>query len=229
MRSWPAAPRWSLAGQIVALQIAIIIVVVTAGSALALVQSFRPDLILVDLYMPDIDGMAFTARVRDMPGTVLMPIVFISGEQDLATRVVAINVGADDFLIKPVRPAHLIDVVVGRGFAFGIDVQIQICAQIGIGSFRRSRRRGFEGKRLLRLQDRLGKPGIAARNAGDRVFLGQVIKTRRALRARTLGAPFRLDHKNPHMRRPAKGGRKNIWPLKALTTTQTRCRPARLS
>ncbi|MUL45757.1 sensor histidine kinase [Mycobacterium sp. CBMA293] len=41
MRSWPAAPRWSLAGQIVALQIAIIIVVVAAGSALALVESRR--------------------------------------------------------------------------------------------------------------------------------------------------------------------------------------------
>lgn len=41
MRSWPAAPRWSLAGQIVALQIAIVIVVVAAGSALALVQSRR--------------------------------------------------------------------------------------------------------------------------------------------------------------------------------------------
>ncbi|MBN9634445.1 MAG: ATP-binding protein, partial [Actinobacteria bacterium] len=41
MRSWPAAPRWSLAGQIVALQIAIIIVVVAAGSALAVVQSRR--------------------------------------------------------------------------------------------------------------------------------------------------------------------------------------------
>jgi sensor histidine kinase regulating citrate/malate metabolism len=41
MRSWPAAPRWSLAGQIVALQIAIIIIVVAAGSALAVVQSRR--------------------------------------------------------------------------------------------------------------------------------------------------------------------------------------------
>jgi DNA-binding response OmpR family regulator/EAL domain-containing protein (putative c-di-GMP-specific phosphodiesterase class I) len=86
----------------------------SSREALELVHSFRPDLILVDLYMPEIDGMALTARVREMPGTLLLPIVFISGEQDIGKRVTAINIGADDFLTKPVRPAHLIDVVVGR-------------------------------------------------------------------------------------------------------------------
>lgn len=89
-------------------------VATSSREALTLVPSFRPDLILVDLYMPDIDGMALTARIRAMPGTLLLPIVFISGEQDLGKRVRAINVGADDFLIKPVRPAHLLDVVIGR-------------------------------------------------------------------------------------------------------------------
>lgn len=86
----------------------------SSAEALELVLSFRPDLILVDLYMPEIDGMQLTARVREMPGTLLLPIVFISGEQDLGKRVTAINIGADDFLTKPVRPGHLIDVVVGR-------------------------------------------------------------------------------------------------------------------
>ena len=88
-----------------------------AGSsreALERVPTFRPDLILVDLYMPDIDGMALTARVRDMPDTMLMAIVFMSGEQDVGKRVAAINIGGDDFLTKPIRPGHLIDVVVGR-------------------------------------------------------------------------------------------------------------------
>ncbi len=89
-------------------------VATSSREALTLVPNFRPDLVLVDLYMPDIDGMALTARIREMPGTLLLPIVFISGEQDLGKRVRAINVGADDFLIKPVRPAHLLDVVIGR-------------------------------------------------------------------------------------------------------------------
>lgn len=89
-------------------------VATSSREALSLVPGFKPDLILIDLYMPEIDGMALTARIREMPGTLLLPIVFISGEQDLGKRVRAINVGADDFLIKPVRPALLIDVVVGR-------------------------------------------------------------------------------------------------------------------
>jgi len=89
-------------------------VAATSREALDLVQTFRPDLILIDLYMPEMDGMAFTARVREMPGTLLVPIVFISGEQDVGKRVTAINIGADEFLTKPIRPGHLIDVVVGR-------------------------------------------------------------------------------------------------------------------
>jgi CheY-like chemotaxis protein/EAL domain-containing protein (putative c-di-GMP-specific phosphodiesterase class I) len=90
------------------------LVATSSREAMQLVTTFRPDLILVDLYMPDIDGMALTARIREMPGTLLLPIVFISGEQDIGKRVCAINVGADDFLTKPIRPGHLIDVVVGR-------------------------------------------------------------------------------------------------------------------
>lgn len=86
----------------------------TSRQALNLVQTFRPDLMLVDLNMPEIDGMALTARIREMPGTLLLPIVFISGAQDIDKRNRAINVGADDFLTQPVRPGQLIDVVVGR-------------------------------------------------------------------------------------------------------------------
>lgn len=89
-------------------------VAASADEALAQVGSFRPDLILVDLYMPGVDGMALTARMRELPATLLVPIVFISGEQDVGKRVRAINIGGDDFLTKPVRPAHLIEVVVGR-------------------------------------------------------------------------------------------------------------------
>jgi CheY-like chemotaxis protein len=61
-----------------------------AGSsreALERVPTFRPDLILVDLYMPDIDGMALTARVRDMPDTMLMAIVFTSPRSTSAATI----------------------------------------------------------------------------------------------------------------------------------------------
>jgi CheY-like chemotaxis protein len=89
-------------------------VATASREALGVVQTFRPDLMLVNLNMPEIDGMALTARVREMPGTLLLPIVFLSGAQDVDKRTRAINVGADDFLTRPVQPAHLIDVVVGR-------------------------------------------------------------------------------------------------------------------
>lgn len=86
----------------------------SSREALAVVESFRPDLVLVDLYMPEGDGMTLTARLRELPGTMLLPIIFLSGEQDVSRRVRAMNVGADDFLTKPVRPAHLIEVVASR-------------------------------------------------------------------------------------------------------------------
>lgn len=75
---------------------------------------FQPDLLLLDLNMPDCDGFELTALIREREGYVNTPIVFLSGEQDEDRQFAALDAGADDFLIKPIRPTHLVAAVTNR-------------------------------------------------------------------------------------------------------------------
>ncbi len=77
-------------------------------------ESFKPDLILMDLYMPGIDGMELTAIIRERDEFISTPIVFLSGEQDSDKQFDALSAGGDDFLSKPIRPKHLISAVTNR-------------------------------------------------------------------------------------------------------------------
>ncbi|HEX5959992.1 MAG TPA: response regulator [Rhodanobacteraceae bacterium] len=75
---------------------------------------FRPDLLLLDLNMPDCDGFELTALIRERDGYVNTPIVFLSGDQDEERQFAALDAGGDDFLVKPIRPAHLVAAVTNR-------------------------------------------------------------------------------------------------------------------
>ncbi len=75
------------------------------------VYRFQPDLILMDLYMPGADGIELTRLIRDRKETQAIPIVFLSGEDDLEKKLLALQAGADDFLTKPVRPQQLLTTV----------------------------------------------------------------------------------------------------------------------
>ncbi|HVV96060.1 MAG TPA: EAL domain-containing protein [Rhodanobacteraceae bacterium] len=88
---------------------------ITEGlDALDELDRFRPELILMDLYMPDVDGMELTALIREREAFLSTPIVFLSGEHDADKHFEALNAGGDDFLSKPIRPKHLISAVTNR-------------------------------------------------------------------------------------------------------------------
>jgi putative two-component system response regulator len=71
-------------------------------TALAECTSFRPDLILLDILMPGIDGFEVCRRIKATPETRLTPVVLITGLSDTEDRIKGINAGADDFLSKPI-------------------------------------------------------------------------------------------------------------------------------
>ena len=83
-------------------------------AALAELDGFDPELILMDLYMPDCDGIELTTLIRERPAYINIPIVFLSGEHDEEKRFDALAVGGDDYLEKPIRPKHLISAVTNR-------------------------------------------------------------------------------------------------------------------
>ncbi|MEM9531552.1 MAG: EAL domain-containing protein [Pseudomonadota bacterium] len=81
---------------------------------LSRLEDFHPELILMDLYMPDCDGMELTSLIRERDDFINTPIVFLSGESDTDKHFDALLAGGDDFLSKPIRPRHLIQAVTNR-------------------------------------------------------------------------------------------------------------------
>ncbi len=77
-------------------------------------HDFKPDLILMDLYMPGASGTELTTVIREQNEFVDIPIVFLSGEQDLDKQLKALSFGGEDFLSKPIAPKHLITTVTNR-------------------------------------------------------------------------------------------------------------------
>jgi two-component system, sensor histidine kinase and response regulator len=85
-------------------------VVVLAANGMEGIERFastQPDCILLDVRMPDLDGMEVCARIRKMPRGADTPIVFLTALRDVETFDQALLAGADDFLTKPVRPTEL--------------------------------------------------------------------------------------------------------------------------
>jgi EAL domain-containing protein (putative c-di-GMP-specific phosphodiesterase class I)/PleD family two-component response regulator len=78
------------------------------------IESFRPDLVLMDLHMPGQDGMTLTLQIRQRPDLLHLPIVFLTGDPDPERQYEVLESGADDFLTKPIRPRHLIAAVSNR-------------------------------------------------------------------------------------------------------------------
>jgi CheY-like chemotaxis protein/MinD-like ATPase involved in chromosome partitioning or flagellar assembly len=67
----------------------------------------RPDLILLDVMMPDMDGYEVTRRLRKNPATLTIPILMFTAKTQLDDKVTGFEVGADDYLTKPTHPTEL--------------------------------------------------------------------------------------------------------------------------
>lgn len=77
-------------------------------------SDFQPDLVLMDVYMPECSGVELARLIRQDNKYLDMPIVFLSGETNYGKQISAIQSGADDFLEKPIEPQHLISAVTSR-------------------------------------------------------------------------------------------------------------------
>ena len=78
------------------------------ASALKGVQAWRPDLVLLDVQMPGIDGYEVCRRIKASPATRLLPVVMITSLDRTEDRVLALECGADDYMTKPVDRIELV-------------------------------------------------------------------------------------------------------------------------
>jgi diguanylate cyclase (GGDEF)-like protein len=83
-------------------------------NVLRALEEFIPDLLLLDLYMPECTGLELAQVIRQMKAFVSLPIVYLSAETDREKQLAAVGIGGDDFLTKPIKPDHLISAVASR-------------------------------------------------------------------------------------------------------------------
>ncbi|WP_235085427.1 diguanylate cyclase [Chromobacterium sp. Beijing] len=81
---------------------------------LDMIEQFRPDLILMDMYMPQCSGMELAKVIRQQRLLDGIPVVFLSVEKRQAVQLDALTLGIDGFLTKPVAPEELIVTVINR-------------------------------------------------------------------------------------------------------------------
>ncbi len=77
-------------------------------------SDFQPELVLLDMYMPTCTGMELASVIRQIEAFVSLPIVYLSAETDRDKQLAAVGLGGDDFLVKPIKPEHLISAVLSR-------------------------------------------------------------------------------------------------------------------
>ena len=79
----------------------------TGNGALASVAKHPPDLILLDVSMPGMDGFEVASTLKADPATAGIPIIMVTAHTGRGARVFGLNSGAEDYLTKPVDPAEL--------------------------------------------------------------------------------------------------------------------------
>ncbi|HEY0010042.1 MAG TPA: response regulator transcription factor [Tepidisphaeraceae bacterium] len=85
--------------------------VITAGTAdegLEIVALHQPDLMILDIRMPGLDGLEALRRVRSDKRTATLPVILLTAESAEADRVVGLELGADDYVSKPFSPRELV-------------------------------------------------------------------------------------------------------------------------
>ena len=78
------------------------------AQALREIASQPPDLVLLDLMLPGVSGLEICRRLRQDPATAALPVIMLTAKGDEVDRVVGLEVGADDYIVKPFSPKEVL-------------------------------------------------------------------------------------------------------------------------
>jgi len=85
--------------------------VITASNgleALNLARAALPDLIVLDLMMPEMDGMGVCEILRRLPSTARIPVIMLTAWSSKLSRIIGLQIGAADYMTKPFSPRELV-------------------------------------------------------------------------------------------------------------------------
>jgi two-component system alkaline phosphatase synthesis response regulator PhoP len=82
--------------------------VANGAEAVQAVRRTRPDLLLLDLMLPGLDGLEVCRALRADPSTAAMPIIMLTARADESDRIVGLELGADDYITKPFSPNEVL-------------------------------------------------------------------------------------------------------------------------
>ena len=137
----------------------------TGESGLQAVKEHRPRLVVLDVGLPDVDGLEVCKRLR---ATSQIPVIFLTARDSEVDRVVGLELGGDDYLTKPFSPAELVARVkaVLRRVDGGPAAEVMQCGEVAIDAGRREVRIageavGFTTKEFDLLRYLAERPGLA--------------------------------------------------------------------
>jgi phosphate regulon transcriptional regulator PhoB len=80
----------------------------TGPEALRQLRAAPPDLVILDLMLPELDGLEVCRRLRADPVTATLPVIMLTAKGDEVDRVVGLELGADDYVVKPFSPKEML-------------------------------------------------------------------------------------------------------------------------
>lgn len=80
----------------------------TGAEGLAQIKSDRPDMVILDLMLPEMDGLEICKKIRTAPDTALLPVLMLTAKAEESDTIIGLELGADDYVAKPFSPKVLV-------------------------------------------------------------------------------------------------------------------------
>jgi two-component system phosphate regulon response regulator PhoB len=121
-----------------------------AGGVLKSLEEFKPDLVVLDVMLPEVDGFEVCRKIRQSAALGRIPVLFLTARADEVDRVLGLEIGGDDYMTKPFSPRELVARVKAHLRREEMDAEPAV---LDIGPFRldRNARRVMHGERELSL------------------------------------------------------------------------------